>query len=208
MASVPASLPSRDRIRIPPQVLWLQGITVAWMLVECGFSLYGAVSAKSPALLAFGSDSLVELLSAAVVLLASIPSFPLSSRRAARFNGILLLALAGMIALVSLLALQFRIHPETSCAGIGITAAALFVMPVLAWAKRRTAQETGNRAMAADAIQSGTCAYLALITLAGLGLNALWHLPWVDSVAALLALPILIVEGRRALQGESCGCCC
>ncbi|HEV2275026.1 MAG TPA: cation transporter [Acidobacteriaceae bacterium] len=207
MASVPVIPPSRGPVRIPPRVLWLQGVTIAWMVVECGFSLYGAVSAKSAVLLAFGSDSLVELLSAAVVLLAVIPSFPLSSRRAARFNGILLLALAGMIALVSMLALEFRIRPETSCAGIAITAAALFVMPLLAWAKRRTAQETGNRAMAADAIQSGTCAYLALISLAGLGLNALWHLPWVDSVAAFLALPILIVEGRRALQGESCSCC-
>jgi hypothetical protein len=28
------------------QVAWLQGITLAWMLFECGVSFYGAISAK------------------------------------------------------------------------------------------------------------------------------------------------------------------
>jgi hypothetical protein len=52
-------------------VLWLQLVTLAWMLIECGASLVAAATAHSPALLAFGSDSLVELLSASVVLLHS-----------------------------------------------------------------------------------------------------------------------------------------
>ncbi|WP_406707433.1 hypothetical protein [Tunturiibacter gelidoferens] len=108
---------------------------------------------------------------------------------------------------MTVLSLLYRVKPETSCSGIAITFAALIVMPILAWAKRRTAQRTNNRALAADAVQSATCAYLALITLAGLAINAVWHISWVDSAAALLALPILIVEGRRALHGESCGCC-
>ena len=47
-------------------IAWLQGITLVWMLVECGVSLYGAVTAHSSALLAFGADSFVELLSATV----------------------------------------------------------------------------------------------------------------------------------------------
>lgn len=91
--------------------------------------------------------------------------------------------------------------------GIGITIAAIIVMPILAWLKRRTARARGSRALAADAVQSATCAYLAALTLAGLAINALWHIHWVDATAALLALPILILEGRRAPRGESCGCC-
>jgi divalent metal cation (Fe/Co/Zn/Cd) transporter len=188
-------------------VIWLQGITLAWMLVECAVSLYGAISAHSPALLAFGTDSFVELLSATVVLLAIVPSFPLTRDRAARLTGILLFVLAGVVALATLLSLLYRVRPETSCSGIAITIAALLVMPLLAWAKRRVARQTNNRALAADAVQSATCAYLAAITLAGLAINALWHIHWVDSAAAVLALPILIVEGRHALRGESCGCC-
>jgi divalent metal cation (Fe/Co/Zn/Cd) transporter len=188
-------------------VAWLQGITLVWMLVECGVSLYGAVSAHSPALLAFGADSFVELLSATVVLLAIVPSFPLTKDRAAPLAGILLFVLAGVVALVTLLSLLYRVRPETSCSGIAITLAALVVMPILAWAKHRAAERTNNRALAADAVQSATCAYLAAVTLAGLVINAVWHIYWMDSAAALLALPILIIEGRRALRGESCGCC-
>jgi len=56
-------------------------------------------------------------------------------------------------------------------------------------------------------VQSATFAYLAAVTLAGLAINAIWHIHWVDSAAALLALPILVIEGRRALRSESCGCC-
>jgi divalent metal cation (Fe/Co/Zn/Cd) transporter len=177
------------------------------MLVEFGISVYGAVSARSPALLAFGADSLVELLSATVVVLAILPSFPLTRDRATRLAGILLFVLAGVVAGIAVLALMFGVAPKTSCSGIGITLAALVVMPVLAWVKRRIARTTNNRALASDAVQSATCAYLAALTLAGLAINALWHIHWVDSVAALLALPILIIEGRRALRGESCGCC-
>jgi divalent metal cation (Fe/Co/Zn/Cd) transporter len=189
------------------QVAWLQVVTLAWMLIECGVSVYGAISAHSPALLAFGADSLVELLSATVVLLAIVPSFPLARDRAARLTGILLFVLAGVVALVTFLAFVSGVTAETSCSGIVITLAALVVMPVLAWAKRKTARLTNNRALAADAVQSATCAYLAAMTLAGLAINAIWHIHWVDSAAALLALPILVIEGRRALRGENCGCC-
>lgn len=189
------------------KVVWLQGITLVWMVAECGVSLYGAASAHSSALLAFGADSFVELLSATVVLLALVPSFPLTKDRAARLSGILLFVLAGVVALVASVALLYGVIPETSCSGIVITLAALVVMPILAWAKRRTAHLTNNRALAADSVQSATCAYLAAITLAGLAINAVWNIHWVDSAAALLALPILIIEGRRALRGESCGCC-
>ena len=187
------------------RVAWLQGITLAWMLIECGVSVYGAISANSPALLAFGADSFVELLSATVILLAIVPSFPLSRDRAARLAGILLFVLAGVVAFVTLLAFVSGVTPETSCSGIVITLAALVVMPILAWAKRRTARLTNDQALAADAVQSATCAYLAAITLMGLAINAVWRIHWVDSAAALLALPILIVEGRRAFRGESWG---
>jgi divalent metal cation (Fe/Co/Zn/Cd) transporter len=203
---------ARDRTcPTPPplarKVIWLQSITLTWMLAECGVALYGATSAHSAALLAFGSDSFVELLSATVVLLAILPSFPLTKDRAIRLAGALLFVLAGVVAVVTLLSLVYRVKPETSWSGIAITCAALVVMPILAWEKSRVARTTDNQALAADAVQSATCAYLAAVTLAGLAINAIWHISWVDSVAALLAIPILIYEGRRAFRGESCGCC-
>ena len=80
-------------------------------------------------------------------------------------------------------------------------------MPVLAWFKRREARYSGNTALAADAAQSATCAYLALIALVGLAVNAFFHIAWFDAVAALVAVPILLKEGRSAWYGQTCGCC-
>lgn len=194
-------------VSVTPRVVRLQVVTLVWMLAECGISLASARRARSPALLAFGSDSFVELLSAAAVLLQFLPSFPLSKGQTARLAGILLLALAGVVALTTILALVLGVQPETSLPGMVITVAALVAMPILAWKKRSLARKSNNRALAADAVQSATCAYLALITLAGLGANALFHHGWVDSATALLAIPILVTEGRRAVRSESCGCC-
>ena len=188
-------------------VLWIQGVTLAWMLVEFGVSGYAAVKAHSPALLAFGSDSLIELLSATVVLLQWIPSMSISERRASRIAGALLFVLAFVVAAIAVASLALRLLPETSYAGMAITIAALIVMPVLAFLKRREARRSKNAALAADAVQSATCAYLALIALAGLAINAAFHVAWFDSVAALVAVPILVKEGRSAWQGHACGCC-
>jgi divalent metal cation (Fe/Co/Zn/Cd) transporter len=91
--------------------------------------------------------------------------------------------------------------------GMAITVAALIAMPALAWLKRREARRSNNAALAADAVQSATCAYLALVTLVGLAVNAVFHIAWMDGVAALLAVPILIQEGRRTWRGQSCACC-
>jgi divalent metal cation (Fe/Co/Zn/Cd) transporter len=78
---------------------------------------------------------------------------------------------------------------------------------MLAWGKRKVAYTAKSSALAADAVQSATCAYLAALTLGGLAINAIFHIYWIDSVVALAALPILFIEGRRAMRGESCGCC-
>jgi divalent metal cation (Fe/Co/Zn/Cd) transporter len=185
---------------------WLQGITIVWMLIECAIALVAAARAHSPVLLAFGSDSLVELLSAGIVVLQFTPTLRIQADKASRLAGMLLFLLAGIVVLTSVVSLALHIQPDRSWMGIGITLAALIVMPILSAAKQHMAEKTGNVALAADSVQSATCAYLALITLVGLAANAIFHLPWVDAVAALAVTPILIVEGRNALRGESCGC--
>ena len=190
----------------PRPVLWLQSITLAWMLIELGVSVYAAIAAHSPALLAFGSDSLVELLSASVVLLQWTPSMRLSEHRAGRIAGALLFVLSLVIAAIALGSFVLKMKPEVSRAGIAITVAALIAMPILAALKRRESRRSGNTALAADAVQSATCAYLALITLAGLGLNAVFHIPWFDPLAALAAIPLLLREARAAWRGHPCGC--
>jgi small-conductance mechanosensitive channel len=177
------------------------------MLAECGVALFAAASAHSPAMLAFGSDSLVELLSATVVLRQFLPHFSISEERASRAAGVLLFILAIVVTAIAILALALHVRPESSALGIGITVAALVAMPILAWLKRREARRSGNAALAADAVQSATCAYLAMITLVGLSVNATFHIAWFDSAAAIAAVPLLLREAQRAWRGDSCGCC-
>jgi len=198
---------TNDHLSRSTAVFWLQGITLVWMVVECGISLFAAAAARSPVIFAFGSDSLVEVFSATVVLLQFAPKFSLSRKLATRIAGILLFVLAAIVALSAVLALALHMHPAVSPMGIAVTLAALIAMPVLAGLKRRQAIRHNNSALAADAVQSATCAYLAAVTLAGLSVNALFHVQWFDPLAALVALPLILREGVAAWRGATCGCC-
>ncbi len=142
-----------------------------------------------------------------MVLLQFVPSIRLNRARAGKAAGILLYALAGVVVFISILGWSMGARPETSFVGIGITAAALVFMPILAWRKRVLARTTGNPALAADAVQSATCAYLGAVTLAGLVANAAFHIQWLDSAAALIAVPLLVREATATIRGECCACC-
>ena len=196
-----------SRTQSERRIVRLQWVTLGWMMVECAVALFAAGRARSVSLFAFGSDSFVELISAAAVLLQFHPSFRLTQNQVAKFCGALLYVLAGVVICISTSGLILHSHPDTSRLGIAVTAGALLFMPVLARAKRREADTTGNKALRADAVQSATCAYLAALTLAGLVVHSLASIGWLDQVAALAALPILIVEAKRARAGVVCGCC-
>ncbi|MGB9073261.1 MAG: cation transporter [Terriglobales bacterium] len=187
----------------------VQTITIAWMSVEAAVSLFSAWGARSPALLAFGGDSAVELLSAVVVLwrFRVAVAHERAEKLAARIAGALLFALAAYAALASAMSLLGYSEPKPTLVGIVVLIVAAAVMPWLAREKRRLSASTGSAALRADAAESALCAYLSVIALAGLGINAIWHLRWADPVAALVILPVMIWEGREAMRGKPCGCC-
>jgi len=187
----------------------VQTVTIAWMSVEAAVSLFAAWRASSPSLLAFGGDSTIELFSAVVVLwrFRASSAHEEVERRAARVAGALLFALAAFVAITSVASLLGYSEPRPTFLGIAILVAAAVVMPWLAKEKRRLSGATGSAALRADAAQSALCAYLSLIALAGLAINAIWHVAWADSVAALAVVPIVLWESREALRGNPCGCC-
>jgi len=194
-----SALPDASR-----RVLQLQAITLLWMSVEAIVSLGSAWTSHSPALLAFGGDSLIELLSAAVVFWRF--RFTLGEARAARIAGGLLFALAGLVVLTSVLNLFGVREAQRSLAGIGILLAAAVVMPWLASRKRHLAAVTSSAALRADAAQSALCGYMAWIALAGLVLNAIWEIRWADPAAALLLTPLILREGWESAAGKPCAC--
>jgi len=172
-------------------------------------SLFAAWRARSPALLAFGGDSAIELFSAVVVLwrFRARDAHEDVEKRAARLAGALLFALAAYVAITSIASLLGYSEPKPTILGVAILLAAALVMPWLAKEKRRLSGATGSAALRADAAQSALCAYLSLIALVGLAIDAIWHLKWADPVAALVVLPLIIREGLEAIRGKTCGCC-
>lgn len=187
----------------------VQTITIVWMTVEAIVSLLAAWRARSPALLAFGGDSAIELFSAVVVLWRFRVSAARgdAERLASRVAGALLFALAAYVAVSSVTSLLGYSEPKPSFLGIAILVAAAAVMPWLAKEKRRLSGATGSAALRADAAQSALCAYLSLIALAGLAIHAIWRIKWADPIAALAVLPLIVWEGRGAMRSRACGCC-
>ncbi len=174
--------------------------------MEAILSLLTAWLAHSPALLAFGGDSLIELLSAAVVFWRF--RFTLGEARAARITGALLFALAGFVVLTSIFYLIGYREAHRSLVGIGIVLAAAVMMPWLASRKRKLAVVTSSAALKADAAESALCGYMAWIALAGLVVNAIWNKPWADPVAALALIPLILREGWEAVHSSRLGCRC
>lgn len=180
----------------------VQGITIAWMTAEAVVSLFAAWRASSPALLASGGDSAVELASAVVVLWrfrASAVSEHVE-RRSAQIAGALLFGLAAFVITVSLIALLGYSEPKPSLLGIAILITAAVFMPLLAREKRRLSVIAGSAALRADAAESAFCGYLSVIALLGLVTNAVWHIRWADPAAALVIVPLILREGWEAYE--------
>ncbi len=69
MHNAPVSVPPNTfALETKRRIVRIQALTLVWMSVEAVVSLGAAWMARSPALLGFGGDSAVELMSAAVVL--------------------------------------------------------------------------------------------------------------------------------------------
>jgi len=195
--------------------LRLEGASIAWMVVEAAVSVGAGVAAGSLLLVAFGADSVIELVSAAVLFrrlrleadgrLADEPAIEAVERKAARIAGYLLYALSLYVVAQAAYGLTHRHRAETSWVGITIALVAALGMPLLAKAKLQVADRIGSRALRADAMETFTCGTLSWALLAGLAASAAWHWWWLDGVTALAIVPLLLKEGREAVTGE-CGC--
>jgi len=192
----------------PPEIrrriLWIQTFTVVWMTAEAGVALASAWKARSPALLGFGGDSLIELLSAGVVFwrFRDTRVDEHTERRTAQIGGVLLFALAFFVVIASGAALLGYSEARPSLVGIGLLVLAGIIMPWLAAEKRHLAAQTGSGALRADAAESALCGYMAWIALVGLVVNAVWGNRWTDPLTALCLTPLIVREGWEAMHGE------
>jgi divalent metal cation (Fe/Co/Zn/Cd) transporter len=195
----------------------VEWFTIGWMVVEAAVSLSAGILAGSIALVAFGIDSVIELISAGVLLRRLIlerdyahvdpQRVERAERTASRVVGWSLIALAVYVTLHSAYNLWTRAVPDASPVGVALAACALVVMPMLVRVKLRVAASIKSTALKADAMCGIVCAYMAGTLLIGLGLRAAFGWWWADPVAALGLVYFIAREGREALT-DDCGCAC
>lgn len=192
---------------------YLEIFTVGYNSLEGIIAVVSGLIAGSVALIGFGFDSGIEVLSGLVLLWRLNADVDEARRemveqRALRLVGVTFLVLAFYVTWDAVSSLWLREAPEESLPGIVLAALSLIVMPLLVRAKRKVAAGIGSRALDADATQTALCTWLSAILLVGLLLNALFGWWWADPVAALVMVPIIGNEALEALRGERCedGC--
>jgi divalent metal cation (Fe/Co/Zn/Cd) transporter len=180
----------------------IEYLSSAWMTVEVLGSIGVGLVAGSFALLAFGGDSLIELISGLAVLAglrrdSSRIGSAIDSKRTEQFTSFLLFALIPVIGLGAIYSYTTGIKPEGSPLGIAIAVGAVIVMPYLYVQKKRIGRETRSLALSMDAIESVTCLFMATALLGGLLAEYFLGLWWADYLATGI---ILAFVAREAVE--------
>ena len=197
-----------NREELIRRAFWLEWITAGWMVVEAAVALASGLAAGSLTLIAFGADSVIELLSACLLLwrlrveLREREKFSEATERTAgRAGAVLLVALSVYVVASVAWSLWRRTGQEFSAPGLALAMLAIPIMAVLALAKRRLAEAIDSAALRADAVESIACLYLSCVAV--VGLLAQWAIGawWIDGASALALTPFLIKEAQEAWAG-------
>ena len=186
------------------RVRWIVAATITYNIVEAVVAITAGVAASSSALIGFGLDSIVEVLSAAAVAWQFASPDPHGREHLAmRVIAISFFALAAYVTVQAVRSLAGA-PPAESPVGIGLATASVVVMPVLSWLERGTGRQLGSASVVADSKQTLLCAWLSAVLLVGLVLNTTLGWSWADPIAALVIAVAAVREGRDALRGDAC----
>jgi len=193
------------RLVLQRRIRWIVAGTIAYNVIEAVVAIAAGTVASSAALVAFGLDSVVEVLSAAAVAWQFTRRDPERYERATlRVIAIAFFALAGYVTVTSVLSLTGAVDARHSTVGIVLAAVSLLVMPALSLLERRTGLELGSATAVADSKQTLICSYLSAAVLIGLVLNSTLGWSWADPVAGLVIAGFAVREGIEAWRGDAC----
>ncbi|KQQ28632.1 cation transporter [Frondihabitans sp. Leaf304] len=197
-------VPARTRI-LRRRIRLIVAATITYNAIEAVVAITAGTMASSAALVGFGLDSIVEVLSAAAIAWQFTARDPETREQTAlRVIAISFFALAIYVTIDAALSLTGIREAEHSPVGIVLTVISLLIMPALSLAERRTGRELGSASAIADSKQTLVCAYLSAAVLVGLLLNSLFGWTWADPVAALVVVVFAVREGIEAWRGDSC----
>ncbi len=187
------------------RIRWIVAATIGYNLIEAVVAITAGSVASSGALIGFGLDSTIEVLSAAAVAWQFTRRDPERwEKPTLRVIAIAFFALAAYVTVSSLLTLIGRVDVHHSPVGIVLTALSVIVMPFLSFAERRAGRELGSATAVADSKQTLICTYLSAAVLIGLLLNSLFGWWWADPIAGLVIVVFAVREGIEAWKGDAC----
>ncbi len=193
------------RTTLERRVRWIVAATIGYNVVEAAIAITAGRIASSSALVAFGLDSVVEVLSAAAVAWQfAAPDPQTRERTAMRVIAVSFFGLAAFVSVDAVRTLLGVSEARPSAVGIALAAVSVVVMPVLSWLERRTGRELRSASAVADSRQTLLCTYLSAVLLVGLLLNSTGGWAWADPVAALVIAAVAAYEGVQAWRGSAC----
>ena len=204
-------LSQQDRVATIRRGFWLEWLSVVWMSIEAIVAVSAGVAVGSLTLIAFGLDSVIELMSAGVLIWRLTVELrrgrefsEATERQASRISGALLFALATYIVIGAAWSIWTRHGSAFSVPGLIVATLAMPIMYFLARRKFNVAETLGSRAMRADAVESITCGWLSLVVVVGQAADFLIGAWWIDPLASLGILWFVVREAREAWSGDTC----
>ena len=189
----------RRRVRL------LVAFTIGYNVAEGIIALAAGAASDSAALIAFGLDSGIEVISAAAVAWQFSRSDPERYEKPTlRVIAFAFFALAAYTIVSATLSLAGTADPQPSAVGIALAGVSIVVMPIVSIIKRRTGQALGSATVVADSKQTLICSLLSGAVLLGLIANTLFGWAWADAVAALVIGAFAVREGIEAWNGDTC----
>jgi divalent metal cation (Fe/Co/Zn/Cd) transporter len=187
------------------RIRFIVAFTIAYNGIEAVVAIWAGAAASSVALIGFGLDSVVEVLSAAAVAWQFSRKDPERwEKPTLRVIALAFFALAAYVSVSAVLTLTGVMEPEHSTVGIILAAVSVVIMPVASLFERVTGRELGSVTAIADSKQTMLCALLSVAVLIGLLLNTVFGWAWADSVAALVIAVFAVREGIEAWRGDAC----
>ncbi len=195
--------------------------TIVYNIVEGIVSVGFGISDETLALLGFGVDSFVEVLSGIGILhmifrmkragVNDVASRDRFERQALKITGTAFYLLAAGLVIGSVLNIIIGVKPETTIVGIIVSILSILTMYILMTWKMRIGKKLKSDAIIADANCTKTCFYLSFILLASSGLYELFGIGWFDIVGSLGITWFAVKEGREAFEKAksselSCSC--
>jgi divalent metal cation (Fe/Co/Zn/Cd) transporter len=198
--------------------LGLSFFTIAYNLLEGAISVYFGTADETLALLGFGIDSFVEVISgigiAHMVLRmrkTEVTEHDLFERQALRVTGTAFYLLAvGLIAGIIINIIQNN-SPRTTFAGIIIAGISILSMYFLMAMKLKAGKTLKSDAIISDAHCTRTCLYLSVILLVSSTLYELFSIPYIDLAGSLGIAWYAFSEGREAfvkVKANKMACSC